>query len=187
MSTRLALQKLRRHLNGLEDYPMSSSYPQDSGEMEFRKMAKDIRTKIDSNQVETTVEIKETKSKYESILKRFQNLVLGDVDQNDIDQVDGRTEDILKPIVKLYFLKILLLDIGISFGDLVTDIAQGMNLIFDDNWNIHWSTFHYGCVVLAIIWLPVIPMLLHILTSKGLVKHFGSEKNKSVKKCLKWL
>ena len=32
---------------------------------------------------------------------------------------------------KLAFLKILLLDIGISLGDTVTDLLQGFNLILD--------------------------------------------------------
>ena len=32
------------------------------------------------------------------------------------EDVDGRAEDLLRPLVKLVFLKILLVDIGISLG-----------------------------------------------------------------------
>ena len=157
---------------------MSSSYPQDNAEKDFRLMAKAIKSNLDTKgKMETTVQVQEKQLWYQSITNKLKTILIGDQEIRDVDEIDGRTEEILQPIVKLYFLKILLLDIGISFGDLVTDVAQGMNLIFDSNWNIHWSTFHYGCVVLAIIWLPVIPMLLHIATTKGLKKYFGDEES----------
>ena len=171
MSTSQSLQKVRRHLNGFDKWPMTSSYPQETGEQELREIAKAIKEKKDSEKRETTVNMETNSNKFcDTIYDSFLRFITGDDETNEIegDEVDGRTEDILKPIVKLYFLKILLIDIGISLGDLVTDVAQGLNLIFDNNWNIHWSTFHYGCIVLAFIWIPVIPMLLHVATSKTL-------------------
>ena len=57
MPSRQPLQKLRRHLNGLENWPMSSSYPQETGQEEARVMAKAIREKLQSDRVETTVTI----------------------------------------------------------------------------------------------------------------------------------
>ena len=179
MSTSQSLQKVRRHLNGFEKWPMNSSYPQESGEQELREIAKAIKDKKDYEKRETTVNMETNSNKFcDTIYDSFLRFITGDDETNEIegDEVDGRTEDILKPIVKLYFLKILLIDIGISLGDLVTDVAQGLNLIFDNNWNIHWSTFHYGCIVLAFIWIPVIPMLLHVATSKSL-KYFSDSEN----------
>ena len=38
MPTRQEVAKLGRHLKGLEKYPMSASYPQESGDFEFKKM-----------------------------------------------------------------------------------------------------------------------------------------------------
>ena len=61
----------------------------------------------------------------------------------DIDEVDGLAEDVLRPLVKLLFLKILLVDVGISLGDVVTDLLQGLNLVFDGDWNIQWTTYQY--------------------------------------------
>ena len=55
MPSRQALQKLRRQLNGLENWPMSSSYPQDPGEEEVKAMAKTLRENLQSPRVETTV------------------------------------------------------------------------------------------------------------------------------------
>ena len=174
MPSRQALQKLRRHLNGLENWPMSSSYPQESGEEEARVMAKTIRENLQSERVETTVTLQKDSGWCNSFLRKLQQLLLidGEDVKEDVDEVDGRTEDVLRPLVKLYFLKILFIDIGISFGDLVTDFAQGLNLIFDSNWNILWSTAHYGLLVLAIIWLPSIPMILHILLTRK-TKYFS--------------
>ena len=182
MSSNQALLKAGRHFNSFEKWPMSSSYPQDSGQKEYRYMAKAMKEKMDTQRRETIVNVENNQDNcYESFRNFFINIIIGgeestDKDAGDIDEVDGRTEDILKPIVKLYFLKIIFVDIGISLGDLVTDIAQGFNLIFDNNWNIHWSTFHYGCIVLAFIWIPVIPMLLHVATSKTL-KYFSDSEN----------
>ena len=182
MSSNQALLKAGRHFNSFEKWPMSSSYPQDSGQKEYRYMAKAMKEKMDTQRRETIVNVENNQDNcYESFRNFFKNIIIGgeestDKDAEDVDEVDGRTEDILKPIVKLYFLKIIFVDIGISLGDLVTDIAQGFNLIFDNNWNIHWSTFHYGCIVLAFIWIPAIPMLLHVATSKTL-KYFSDSEN----------
>ena len=81
-----------------------------------------------------------------------------------VDDVDARLEDSLRPLVKLYFLKILLVDIGISLGDVVTDLAQGINLVFDSSWNVQWGTWRYGAAVLGCCWLPLLPTLLPLTT-----------------------
>ena len=98
-------------------------------------MAKAIRENLQSDRVETTVTIQKKLTWYTILYGKCKRLIFGPEDiKENIDEVDGRTKDVLRPLVKLYFLKILLVDIGISFGDLVTDIAQGLNLIFDSNW-----------------------------------------------------
>ena len=148
----------------LKDYPMSESYPQEAGKIELRKIMKVLIEETSGSKVDTTVELEEdNRWSLDWILKK---MVGTEAISEPIDEVDGRTDDILRSLVKLYFLKILFIDIGITLGDLVTDFAQGLNLIFDNNWNIHWSTIHYGCIVLGFIWLPVIPMLIHIFTTK---------------------
>ena len=80
---------------------------------------------------------------------------------DDVDEVDGLAEDVLRPLVKLVFLKILLVDIGISLGDMVTDLLQGLSLVFDQDWNVQWNTYHYGLGVLGVMWLPGLVALLH--------------------------
>ena len=111
MPSRKALQKLRRHLNGLENWPMSSSYPQESGEEEARVMAKKIRENLQSERVETTVSLQKDSSWCHSILRKLHQLVIETEDvKEDVDEVDGRTEDVLRPLVKLYFLKILFVE-----------------------------------------------------------------------------
>ena len=52
MPTRLTLQKFGNSFNGLEDYPMSSSYPQDAGEKEFREMAQEFKLELNTKELE---------------------------------------------------------------------------------------------------------------------------------------
>ena len=159
----------------LKEYPMSESYPQEAGKIELRKIMKVLKEDTSGSKVDTTVELEEDERwTLDWILKK---IVGTEAISEPIDEVDGRTDEILRPLVKLYFLKILFIDIGITLGDLVTDFAQGLNLIFDNNWNIHWSTIHYGCIVLGFIWLPVIPMLIHVFTHKTRKYFVESESN----------
>ena len=56
----------------------------------------------------------------------------------------------------LSFLKILILDIGISLGDTVTDMLQGFSLIIDDgSLSFRISTMRYGIAIILASWLPV--------------------------------
>ena len=71
MSTSQSLQKVRRHLNGFNKWPMTSSYPQETGEQELREIAKAINDKKDSEKRETTVNM-ETNS---NINQRAQTLL----------------------------------------------------------------------------------------------------------------
>ena len=107
-------------------------------------------------------------------------LPLPEPDLVDVDEVDGLTEDVLKPIVKLVFLKILLVDIGISLGDVVTDLLQGLSLVFDGDWNIQWSTYHYGLGVLGVMWLPGLVTLLHQASGEATYKIFPKS-NKNIR------
>ena len=168
-------------MHGLENYPMSSSYPQESGETEFREMVAAVSKTESERKVETNVTVREeTKSYCKPVIDVLSNCLCGTEDQEDedVDETDGRTEDILKPLVKLYFLKILFIDIGISLGDVVTDLAQGINLIFDHNWNIQWSTFHYGLCVISLTWLPLVPLMIHVFTFKD-SKYYSLSDNKA--------
>ena len=85
------------------------------------------------------------------------------------EEVDGvETTRALRSLQKLAFLKIILIDIGISLGDVVTDVVQGMSLIFEANWGIA-STSNYGVLVLLTCWLPGPLTLLHLcLHHRGL-------------------
>ena len=86
--------------------------------------------------------------------------------EEDVDGIE--TARALRSLQKLAFLKIILIDVGISFGDVVTDVVQGISLIFDANWRIA-STANYGVLVLITCWLPGPLTLLHLcLHHRGL-------------------
>ena len=148
---------------------MSASYPQDNVHSELRKIIKTMANNADKeNKTETTVSLEEDDSClrwFKNIKKKFSKLEENEMDDvGDFDEVDGKVDELLSPLVKLYFLKILIFDIGISLGDVVTDILQAVNLTFDENWNLQWSTYHYGLTVFAFIWLPLIPVFVHQAT-----------------------
>ena len=145
--------------------------------------------------METTVEIDEQKSCYRKelskVFSRMSTLFWSDfaekvlLDTPDSDEVDGRTEDILRNVSKLHFLKIIFIDIGVSLGDVMTDFIQGINLLFDENWNILWLTFHYGLLVVIITWIPIIPILIHYSSFKN-ENHLQNE-DTIIVKVIKWL
>ena len=86
--------------------------------------------------------------------------------EEDVDGIE--TERAIRSLQKLAFLKIILVDIGISLGDVVTDLVQGLSLVFEDDWSIA-STAHYGILVLVTCWLPGPLTLLHLcLHHRGL-------------------
>ena len=63
----------------------------------------------------------------------------------------------------LSFLKILILDIGISLGDTVTDMIQGFSLIIDDgSLSFRISTMRYGIAIILASWLPVMIAIIHL-------------------------
>ena len=177
-----AVHKLGRHLTGLDNWPMVASYPQESGEREFRQLVRIMEEKQAEEKKDTEVTLEKSNEQFEGLREiklSFSNWLCKDckqreeeIDAFDTDDVDGRTEEILKPLVKLNFLYILFIDIGISLGDVLTDLAQGINLVLDRNWNIQWTTFSYGLVVIGIVWLPVIPVFIHILSFKN-YKYFS--------------
>ena len=174
------MSKLRNEMKGLDNWPMSSSYPQESGEREFKEVMRSLQTRGRKEQEKTNTSVElgphTEKTLIDSCSNTIWSTVCGLKDENsDIDQVDGGGEDILKPLVKLYFLKIFFIDIGISFGDVVTDLAQGINLIFDHNWNIQWTTFHYGLIVLVLIWLPLLPLAIHIVSFRQVTRYCQKE------------
>ena len=49
MLNRQAISKIRKELEGLDNWPMSSSYPQDSGEREFKEIMRTFRTETTSD------------------------------------------------------------------------------------------------------------------------------------------
>ena len=181
MLNRQTISKIRQEMKGLNNWPMSSSYPQDSGQREFKEMLRSIKTREEEDKVNMTVEVTSenkwnVQDCWSKMSKIFWNYFCGIKDENsDLDEVDGGREDLLKPLVKLYFLKILFIDIGISLGDVVTDLAQGINLIFDHNWNIQWSTFQYGVIVLVLVWLPLVPLALHVVTFRKAAQYYQNE------------
>ena len=71
---------------------------------------------------------------------------------------------------KLSFLKILLVDIGISLGDTVTDFLQGINLIMDfDDGTLRMSSMSYGVGIILVSWLPMVVVFLHLGFSEDYV------------------
>ena len=135
---------------GLSSWPMSSSYPvtATNSHMEARKMLRMMARK-DTNVVLGTAEAGEKEGNENTKQAKDKNgfnvlsSLCYDSEPDDVDEVDGLAEDVLRPLVKLLFLKILFVDIGISVGDVVTDLLQGLSLVFDGDWNVQWSTYHH--------------------------------------------
>ena len=69
---------------------------------------------------------------------------------------------------KLVVLKVLLFDLAVSFGDAVTDILQGVYLIWWYNeqgvWGLKEDTWYYGLWVLGVCWVPGLVCVIHILS-----------------------
>ena len=172
---------------------MSASYPPDVVNKELRKVLRIMA--LNTPKVDTTVQIDAEENYYRRKIKEIcssiSNLFWSDIDEEDLlhtsdtDEVDGRSEDLLRNVTKLHFLKIIFIDIGVSLGDVVTDFVQGVNLIFDDNWNILWLTFHYGLLVLIITWIPIIPILIHNASFKSGIPNQKEET--IVVKVIKWI
>ena len=117
MPSRLAIQKLRRHLHGLDTDCMSSSYPQETGETEFREMLAAVRKSQSEGKVDTSVRVQDeqTDGQLSSFLESVTRALCGketSEQQTDTDEVDGRVEELFKPLVKLYFLKILFINLA---------------------------------------------------------------------------
>ena len=157
---------------GLSSWPMSRSYPATSThvQMEVRKMLRTMMAK--KKETEVVLQNSNPEENDSSQQERCPKGRLGPLccvsladsettPETDVDEVDGLAEDIMRPLVKLLFLKILLVDIGISLGDVVTDLLQGLNLVFDGGWNLQWGTYHYGLAILAVMWIPGLVVLLH--------------------------
>ena len=101
-----------------------------------------------------------------------------EVNVGNIDEVDGPLGDkITDSFMKLTFLKILLLDIGISLGDLVTDLLQAMAFILSSDWSLQHSTSVYGVAVLVFMLLPGVVTLLHFVTHTQYVHSLGWKKS----------
>ena len=96
--------------------------------------------------------------------------------RDDYDDVDApsrsrssSTTQLMDMAFKLAFLKILLVDIGISLGDTATDFLQGFNLILDfPTSNVRWRSAPYGVAILCGSWLPLPFALLHLAFSEDL-------------------
>ena len=73
---------------------------------------------------------------------------------------------ILSTFGALVVLKIVFFDITISLGDAVTDILQGIYLVYwydeGGNWELK-ETWRYGLGVLVVCWLPGLVCVIHIL------------------------
>ena len=94
---------------------MSASYPPDAENKELRKVFRMMA--LNAPKVETTVQINEQdrgyRKKLAEIFSTLSTLFWSDFDEKvlldrpDSDEVDGRTEDILRNVTKLHFLKIV--------------------------------------------------------------------------------
>ena len=176
MATR---ERQREEEVGLSSWPMSSSYPVTRTQLEARKMVKFITNQRKETEVVVRNKTPNEEDPDDCSKKGLKERLTGffafpksKEDPPDVDEVDGLAEEFLKPLVKLFFLKILLIDIGISVGDVITDLLQGLSLVFDAEWNVQWSTYHYGVGVLSIIWLPGLVVLLHQASGEATFRLF---------------
>ena len=96
MLNRQTLSKIRCEMKGLDSWPMSSSYPQESGEREFKELMRSLKTRAKEEK-----EVGHHKGTFiDSCSNTIWKTLCGLQDENsDIDQVDGGSEDILKPLV----------------------------------------------------------------------------------------
>ncbi|XP_023326735.1 uncharacterized protein LOC111700146 isoform X2 [Eurytemora carolleeae] len=69
------------------------------------------------------------------------------------------TAPIIDAFIRLIFLKILFVDIGISLGDVVMDFIQAINLILEGPSSV---SFPYGICLLVTCWIPSISVPLHL-------------------------
>ena len=158
---------------GLSSWPMSSSYPAASTnvQMETRKILRILTAKKETEVILKTAPTEDDQKK--TLCSRLASLVPDcsvlhpEPDTQPEDETDGLTEDVLRPLVKLVFLKILVVDIGISVGDMVTDLLQGLSLVFDGDWNVQWHTYQYGLAVLGVMWIPGLVVLLHHVSGEA--------------------
>ena len=69
---------------------------------------------------------------------------------------------------KVVVLKVVLFDLAVSLGDAVTDILQGVYLIWwyneEKGWGLKEDTWHYGLWVLGVCWVPGLVCVIHILS-----------------------
>ena len=72
----------------------------------------------------------------------------------------------MKTFGALIVLKILFFDIGVSLGDVVTDLLQGFFLIFNfADGKVKCDTIWPGIVVLIICWFPTnVISVIHIIS-----------------------
>ena len=64
---------------------------------------------------------------------------------------------------RLSFLKVIVVDIGISLGDMLTDFLQGVNLILDfSDWTLRLNSLSYGAAIILVSWLPMVLAFLHL-------------------------
>ena len=76
-------------------------------------------------------------------------------------------EGTLKAFSALIVLKMVFFDIGVSFGDAFTDIAQGLYLMYDFKvfpWKVKDLTYEYGVMVLIVCWIPGLVAVIHIMS-----------------------
>ena len=174
---------------GLSSWPMSRSYPVTRTQLEARKIVRYITSQRKETEVVlhgTATENEEARDSKTVTKERLWGLTSifsppqPEEDLADIDEVDGLAEDVLRPLVKLVFLKILLVDIGISLGDVTTDLLQGLSLMFDAEWNVQWSTYHYGVGVLSIMWLPGLVVLMHQASGEASFRIFPENNHRAV-------
>ena len=106
-------------------------------------------------------------------LKPLRNLAFRDVEAKTVRKfvtstsVISNDEDVVRTFGALVVLKIIFFDILISFLDSMTDILQGLHLIYwfdeDGNWSLQTSS-NYGVLVLVICWVPGLVCVVHILS-----------------------
>ena len=199
MSSRATLSSVSRQLQGgINGHELSVSYPAPAGYLEARKLARMAKEQQQDPEVIPEGPAdggggpdrrRPDREGNGGLVGRCTRLLARRLDLatdtappalGDTDEVDGRVERTLAPLVKLVFLKIILVDLFISAGDVATDVLLGVHLIVDSVYSLRWDSLKCGLMVLSVPWLPGLLAFMHILSFHRGQTFFTGAKNRAV-------
>ena len=78
------------------------------------------------------------------------------------EEAPDRLTSLLAALLRLSFLKVLLLDVGLSLADTCTDLVQAGSLVWDGT-RLRWDTAVYGVYLVLTSLVPTLAALLHLV------------------------